>query len=310
MSTEGSSDKGLSPHDEQELLSKALASIASAIFITDAKGSIIWTNPAFCRLSGYARDEILGQKPSLLRSGRQDLHFYTRMWQCILAGHTWQGEVVDRRKDGSCYTVTEIITPLFDERGKVTNYIAIQHDITESKRESEQHKALAYHDSLTGLPNRLQFVDRLQEAIERNARQRKRFALMFVDLDQFKPVNDTYGHHIGDLLLIAVARRLNVVMRSSDVLARLGGDEFTVIENQLSDPATAGALAQKIITTLNRPFTLNHKLVEIGASIGIAIYPDDGATAADLLERADLAMYRAKDAGRNCYRFYQDGTTP
>lgn len=305
MNLDGQPEHALPPFDERELLSQALASIASAIFIADASGNIIWVNQAFCRLSGYERHELLGKKPSLLRSGRQDMLFYTRMWQSINAGRTWQGEVVDRRKDGTLYTVTEIITPLFDEQGKVANYIAIQHDITESKRESEQHKALAYHDGLTGLPNRLQFMDCLQRAIEHNAWQHKRFALMFVDLDRFKPVNDRYGHHVGDLLLIAVAKRLGTIMRSSDVLARLGGDEFTVIENQLSDPASAGVLAQKIISTLNRPFTLDRKHIEIGVSIGIAIFPDDGVTAAELLERADMAMYRAKNTGRNCCRFHE-----
>ncbi|MBV8467532.1 MAG: sensor domain-containing diguanylate cyclase [Burkholderiales bacterium] len=290
--------------DEQALLSSALTSIATAIFITDADGCIIWANEAFCTLCGYAKSEVLGQRPSLLRSGQHGAQFYMRMWHTIQAGKTWQAEVVDRRKDGSLYTVAEIITPLFATSGEITHFIAIQHDITDSKRESEQHKALAYHDSLTGLPNRLQFLDSLDDAVARHGKQGKRFALMFVDLDRFKPVNDTWGHHVGDMLLIAVAKRIRTAMRRTDVLARLSGDEFTVIENRLLSHEDAAQLAGKLIATLNKPFRLDGHLITIGASVGIAVFPDDGSTSDTLLKCADTAMYRAKAAGRNCYRFY------
>ncbi|MBV8636147.1 MAG: diguanylate cyclase, partial [Burkholderiaceae bacterium] len=232
--------------DEQALLSSALTSIATAIFITDAAGHIIWANAAFCALSGYAKQEIIGRSPSLLRSGQHSDQFYAQLWHTIQAGKTWQADVIDRRKDGSLYTVAEIITPLFDTAGQITHFIAIQHDITDAKREFEQHKALAYHDSLTGLPNRLLFLERLDHAIARHNKLGKRFALMFVDLDRFKPVNDAWGHHVGDLLLIAVAKRLRQAMRRTDMLARMSGDEFTVIEHGLAMQDDAAHLACKL----------------------------------------------------------------
>jgi diguanylate cyclase (GGDEF)-like protein len=199
---------------------------------------------------------------------------------------------------------------LFDAKGQITHYIAIQHDITDNKREIEQHKALAYHDSLTGLPNRLQFLDSLNQAIAQHERLHKHFALMFVDLDRFKPVNDTWGHHVGDMLLMAVAKRLRVAMRRTDILARLSGDEFTVIESRLLKQDDAARLAGKLITTLNRPFRLEGHLIEIGASAGIAVYPDDATTGEALLQCADAAMYRAKAAGRNRFCFYAGEPMP
>ncbi len=291
--------------NQQELLANALSSIAGAVFITDRDGRIVWANEAFSRLSGYAAHEALGRSPAMLKSGRQDAEFYRELWQTILAGNVWRGEVVARRKDGSLYAVDETITPLCDAAGNITHFIATLHDITSRKREGDRDHFLAYHDSLTGLPNRALVLRLLEQALAHCARSGRRLAVLFIDLDHFKLVNDTLGHQLGDLLLATVAERLRASVRKSDVVARLSGDEFTVIETDLVDSRPARALARTLVRALGRPFMLKGRDVQVGASVGISIYPDDGTSPEELLQRADLAMYRAKEQGRNRYCFYE-----
>ena len=289
---------------QQILLAKALTSTATAIFITDARGQIVWANDAFHRLSGYSPEDIIGHTPAILQSGKQDDSFYAQLWQTILAGNVWQGEVIDQRKDGSLYTVEEIITPLLNEQGAITHFIAIQHDITLRKQESEHDRYLAYHDALTGLPNRALFISVQNNAISRAKRTQHALATLFLDLDNFKPVNDTHGHHIGDQLLVAVADRMRAAVRESDLVARFGGDEFGILLTDLVDRNVIASLARKLLDTLRMPFMLRGQKLQISASIGVAIYPADGEESETLLINADKAMYQAKLQGGNAYRLY------
>lgn len=291
-------DAKLQP-DDQALLARALASIANAIFITDNAGHIIWANEAFCRLSGYSRDEVLGHTPSLLQSGQQDSHFYRRLWRTIQSGKVWHQEVVNKRKDGTLYAVEELITPLYGSDGHISHFIAIQHDLGKRRQRNRRQQFLAYHDSLTGLINRPRFMEQLEDAMTQSQRDRCLMALLFIDLDYFKEINDHYGHAVGDMLLKAVAKRLRNCVRADDIVARLGGDEFTVIEKQLAQSEPAAQMAEKLVAAISRPYRLANHPLEIGASIGVALYPEDGDTPTQLLEHADAAMYRAKQTGRN-----------
>jgi diguanylate cyclase (GGDEF)-like protein len=226
------------------------------------------------------------------------------MWQTIMAGQVWQGEIADQRKDGSPYTVEEVITPLFDEAGIVTHFLAIQHDVTHRRKESERDHYLAYHDVLTGLPNRAFFLDMQQKIISHAKRTQHMIATLFLDLDGFKPVNDNFGHDMGDQLLVAVAERLRAAVRQADTVARFGGDEFAVLITDIADVKIVALLARKLVDILSKPFVLRGHKFEVRASVGIAIYPSDGDSAQTLLAHADQAMYRAKYDGGNRFRFY------
>ncbi len=289
---------------QQSLLAQALVSTANAIFIADDNAKIVWANAAFMRLSGYAPDEILGSTPSILKSGKQDPGFYAQLWKSISSGNSWRGELVNQRKDGSLYTADETITPLFDEHGKITHFIAIQHDITDQKRERERFRHLAYHDLLTDLPNRAHFFRDQQQAIMQARRSGRMLAILFIDLDKFKPVNDSLGHQIGDQLLSAVADRLRAAVRQADLLARVGGDEFAILLHDLPDSQVAIALAGKLVEALARPFVVHGQKIVVSASIGIAFYPGDGDDAQAVLAHADQAMYQAKCAGGNSFQVY------
>ena len=289
---------------QEPLLAQALTSTATAIFITDCNGKFVWLNDAFSKLSGYAWEDLIGHTPALLKSGRQPDTFYAQLWQTLQSGHVWQGEIVDQRKDGVLYIVDEVITPLFNACGAITHFIAIQHDITRRKAENDHDHQLAYQDFLTGLPNRASFTRCQQQAVTEAALHRKQLATLFVDLDHFKPVNDLYGHQTGDELLVAVAERLHAAVRHEDLVARIGGDEFAIVLRRLPDRGIASALAQKIIGTVSAPYAIQGRDIRIGASIGIAVYPEDGKTPATLMEHADQAMYRAKSLGGNRYQFY------
>ena len=296
------------PHSDQAiqeaLLAHALTATATAIFITDRTGTIVWTNDAFSRLCGYRREEMVGRTPAILKSGRQSNAFYARLWETMLGGKVWQGEIIDRRQDGSLYTADEIITPLFDEHGAITHFIAIQHDITERKQESEHDHQLAYQDFLTALPNRANFSCCHEQAVAQAKETQQLVGTLFLDLDKFKPVNDKLGHRAGDELLVAVARRMRAAVRQGDFVARVGGDEFAILLTELPGVDVARLLAQKLVDSIARPFLVQDKKVDISASIGIAIYPTDGEEPDALLAHADKAMYRAKCLGGNNYQFY------
>lgn len=290
---------------EQGLLAKALATVADSIFITDHTGRIVWVNEAFSERSGFSPQEAVGQTPSFLKSGRQNASFYRELWQTILAGQVWRGEVVERRKDGSLYTADEVITPLRDDKGTVTHFVAVHHDISLRKQEAEREHFLAYHDALTGLYNRVLFLDLLQQAIARSKRSLYPLALLFLDLDNFKLINDTFGHETGDRLLIAVAERLGAAVRkTTDAVARLSGDEFAILQTGLNDRQAALSLARKLLHSISQPFVLEGRKVQIGVSIGIAMYPTDGDLPDVLLRNADKAMYLAKSRGGGDCQLY------
>ncbi|BCB27269.1 hypothetical protein SKTS_21550 [Sulfurimicrobium lacus] len=408
----------------------AMHSAGEAMHVTDRNGVIEYVNPAFCASTGYAPEEAIGKKPSLLKSGFQDTAFYENLWTTILKGETWQGEIINRRKDGSSITLVMTITPVLDHDGHAEKFIAISHDITarklleeevalghaeleaifnsagggialvdlwgrfikvndfwlgmlgysreeaavlsyrdishdddvaetqqlfvalasgeiphyesdrrfvrsggrvfwghlsmtpvkdeggyiraiiaivqdinERKLLEEKLESMAHYDALTGLPNRALFFDRLSQAIAQTKRSQGQFALMFVDLDGFKAVNDTFGHDTGDALLKAVAEHLLECVRESDTVARMGGDEFTIILRAIRGPQDAASVAEKILATLAAPYHLLGHECRIGASLGIVLYPQHGSNAEELLNQADNAMYAVKKAGKNAYRF-------
>jgi diguanylate cyclase (GGDEF)-like protein/PAS domain S-box-containing protein len=287
-------------------LGRFLDHTAEAILVTDAKTRIIYINRSFTRVTGYAWKDVSGKTPRLLHSGRQPAQFYAHMWKCIHSTGRWQGEIWNRRKSGEIYPEWLSITAVRGGGGKVEHYLAIFSDITLRKREQRELYDLATHDALTGLPNRYFFSERFRHAMVRAKRAASLVALLYLDLDGFKPVNDALGHKCGDKLLQTVARRLQRSVREEDTIARLGGDEFAVILEQLSRPRDAAATARKLLHALARPYLLEGHKAKLTASIGITVYPLDGADVDTLVKRADGAMYRAKTERRNDYRFWGD----
>jgi diguanylate cyclase (GGDEF)-like protein/PAS domain S-box-containing protein len=279
---------------------------ADAIVVTDEHNLIVDVNPAFTRITGYTREEVIGKNPKLMQSGRHDAHFYRAMWQEILDKGQWQGEIWDRRKDGNLYAKEAHIIVLRHQDGSVFRHVAQFSDITEKKQKDELIHWQANFDPLTNLPNRRLFHDRLGQAIKVSQRSHLPLALFFIDLDHFKAINDNLGHANGDALLMEVARRIKRVIRDSDTVSRLGGDEFTVILPELHDPKESLRVAEAIIEQLAQPFYfVNHEAGQhISASIGIALYPQDASEMAPLLKCADKAMYAAKGEGRNRYVYY------
>jgi len=280
-----------------------------AIMITDPMGVIKRVNRAFTSITGYAMEEVTGQRPSILRSGRQDETLYKALWQALEAQGHWEGELWNRRKDGQIFPVWETISSVRNAEGKIIEFVAIFADITQKKRSEEEIAYRANYDVLTGLPNRNLLAERLSQAIKQARRENTRIAVMFVDLDHFKQVNDTLGHAIGDLLLQTVADRLRQCVRETDTIARQGGDEFVLLLAGVEDSAAAGRVANKIIEQLCASFIIEKNEIHIGASIGITLYPDDGRNMETLFRNADLAMYRAKDAGRNNAQFFETSMT-
>lgn len=292
--------------DQQQLmlLSTALSATANGVFISDRAGRIQWVNKAFTALTGYGEMEAIGSTPRLLRSGKQDPLFYKKLWQTILRGEVWRDEMEDRRKDGSEFYMRQTITPILDGKGEISHFIAILEDISVEKDAEARIEFMAHHDSLTKLPNRALFLDRLNQALVSARRANHPVALMFLDLDHFKSVNDTLGHHAGDLLLQQVAARLRACVRESDTVARLAGDEFTLILPEIAVKEDAARVAEKVIAAFAPPFDLEGHEVSSGASIGIALFPADANDEEGMLKRADAAMYAAKEDGRNRFAFF------
>jgi diguanylate cyclase (GGDEF)-like protein/PAS domain S-box-containing protein len=291
---------------DERLLSVALDTAANAIFITDLEGRIQYANRAFEKLSGHPASDVLGQTPRFLKSGVQDAEFYRALWQTLLRGEPWHGRVVNRRRDGELFTVTQTVTPILDDAGKLTHFVAIHEDISAQVDAEDRVRHMARHDFLTDLPNRYALGERLQHESQRAARNGSRLAVLLLDLDHFKSVNDNFGHQAGDQLLVQVARRLRETARGSDILARLGGDEFALVQSDVSQLDGAADLALRLIRALAPPFELAQQRVYSGVSIGIAISPEAAADPAELLRQADLALYRAKEEGRNAFRFFDD----
>ena len=286
------------------LVSNAIESTADGVMITDKQCQIVSVNKAFSVITGYSTEEVLGRTPRILQSGRHDDEFYRQMWRELDRTGHWQGEIWNRRKDGAAYPEWLAISTVRDQRGKPSHYVAVFTDISQRKESEQRLDFLAHHDALTQLANRTLFHDWLHETLLRARRHESSVGLLFIDLDHFKPINDTLGHLVGDHLLQEVAKRISACVRESDMIARLGGDEFTVLLDDLADREDAAVTARKILATLAEPFHISGHELRISASIGIACYPSDGQDAETLLRNADTAMYRAKEGGRNDYRFY------
>lgn len=269
------------------------------VLVTDPQGVILAANRAFSSISGYGSDELVGRRPTMLRSGRHAKAFYEAMWSTLINEGGWQGEINNRRKDGEVYSEWVNIRAVRDLVGEIQQYVAVYSDISVLKAARERFEHLAHHDPLTGLPNRLLFNARLDHALERAQRSGERVAVLFIDLDRFKPVNDTLGHEAGDDLLKQVSERLRENIRRQDTVARLGGDEFTLLLEEVQDRSGAERLARDKLDLLCRPFILAGRQVSISASIGIALFPDDGDTPTALVQVADRRMYQAKRTGRN-----------
>ncbi len=277
---------------------------SEAMMITDEANRIIAINPAFTETTGYTQEEAIGQHPSLLNSGRHDRHYFESMWEELDTTGRWQGEVWNRRKNGEIFPEWLTINTIHDAQGRVHRRVALFSDITEKKKADELIWTQANYDTLTHLPNRRLFVDRLEQGIRRASRDRSRLALLYIDLDRFKEVNDTLGHHLGDELLLEAAKRLNTCVRDSDTVARIGGDEFTVILNELKDIDSLARVARKILAVLSTPYQLREEQAYLSASIGITVFPDDGTRAEVLLKNADQAMFAAKADGRNRFNHF------
>ena len=291
--------------EQLHLLETALASASNAAFITDIQGIILWCNQALVDLTGYTAAELVGVTPRIFKSNQNAPNLYVEMWQTILGGSVWKGEVVDQHRDGKLYTVRQTVTPLQNDEGRTTHFITIQEDVTEQRNTRLHMERLANYDALTDLPNRNLFFDRLQQAIALAKRQNDRCALMFLDLDHFKNVNDQLGHQAGDELLKEVASRLRQQVRESDTVARLAGDEFTIILGRPGQREDIAQVAEKIVAVIGEPYALSgdRTVHDVGVSIGLAIYPQDGEDGDSLVRQADKAMYMAKSAGRSTYRF-------
>ncbi len=280
-----------------------------AIVITDADSNIVRVNRAFTEITGYAEEEVIGRNPRIMSSGRHDAVFYAEMWRQLLQVGSWVGEVVDRRKDGKLYPKWLTITAVRNEGGETTHYVGIFSDITVRKQAEEEIRSLAFYDPLTRLPNRRLFVDRLRAVLAASSRHRDHGAVLFIDLDRFKSLNDSLGHDYGDLMLVEVASRLKACVREMDTVARLGGDEFVVLLEAVShdrDDAShkVGLVAEKIRAALARPYRLREHEHHSSPSVGVVLFAGSAETPEVLLKHADMAMYQAKESGRNAVRFF------
>lgn len=290
--------------NRERLLGVAFHHSGEAIMITDHNNCIVTVNPAFTELTGYTQEEVVGKNPSMLSAGRTTREDYERMWAAISLKGYWQGEIWDRRKDGGVYPKWLSISVMRDESGEIRFHIAHFSDVSaEHAAEAKLHH-MAHHDMLTGLSNRVSLKDRLEHALALARRESSRVALLFIDLDRFKSINDTLGHHVGDELLIAVSQRLRQCVRESDLVARLGGDEFVVMLPGLDQSPAAASVAEKIVASIGEPYLIGAHTLYTTPSVGIAIYPEDGADGESLMRNADAAMYHAKSAGRNNFQFF------
>ena len=293
-------DRRKENEERLRLAASVFSSSYEAILITDVDNRIVDVDPAFCRITGYSREESLGRDPGMLASGRQGREFYRAMWQAIEEHDHWQGELWNRRKDGSEFAEVLSISRVRDARGRVIHHLAMFSDISRLKKHEEELNRIAYFDPLTGAPNRRLLDDRLRQAIAHSRRTGKPLAVCVIDLDGFKPVNDQLGHEAGDQVLIGIVDRLGAILRASDTVARLGGDEFVLLLEDIEGER----VLERVLEAIRTPIALASQQVCVSASIGVTLFPEDDADPDTLLRHADQAMYRAKQRGRNCIQFF------
>ncbi|NCA69579.1 MAG: diguanylate cyclase [Sphingobacteriia bacterium] len=292
-------------HEQLQVLWQAIEQSPTSIVITDHQSNIQYVNPYFTRETGYTATEVLGRNPRILQSGLTDQAVFKSMWETLRRGEPWFGELINRRKSGETYWEEVHIAPVKDPRDKIAHYVAVKLNVTERKQTLERLAHMANHDVLTNLPNRALFFERLDQAMGLARRRATRLALLFIDLDKFKPINDTWGHAVGDQVLKEVADRLVGRVRSTDTVGRIGGDEFVILLSEITDAADAAGVAEQIRCVLAQPFLHSSLPLEISASIGIAIYPDHGEDAITLARHADDGMYQAKQSGGDRLRLFQ-----
>jgi diguanylate cyclase (GGDEF)-like protein/PAS domain S-box-containing protein len=292
-------------HAEEKLRQAAVVfeRTPNAIMVADSERRVMSVNQAFVRITGYAPEDVIGKNPRFHQSGRQGSGFYQEMWERLEKTGEWQGEIWNRRKNGDIYPAWEHISAVTDKDGHVTNYISVFSDISVIKESEAKLDYLAHHDTLTGAANRSLLAVRLDNAMQRSKRRNERFALLYIDLDRFKSINDMYGHDYGDQVLKIVSERIQSSIREEDMLARIGGDEFVVIMETLAEPHDAALLAEKIIEATSKPIILEGRDLLTSVSLGISVYPDDGTKGEDLINAADAAMYSGKQQGRATYQF-------
>jgi diguanylate cyclase (GGDEF)-like protein/PAS domain S-box-containing protein len=293
-------------HVEEKLRLNAqvIDNTTEGIIITDTEFRILEVNKAFCTITGYGREEALGESVLTFHTGPQDIGFYEGIWDIVRIRGSWRGEVWDRKRNGEIYPKWMSVSAVADERGEINRFVAIFSDITPIKKTDEQLYYLAHYDSLTGLANRRQFQDLLARALKAARRKNESIAIMFIDVDFFKVVNDSFGHRAGDQLLQEIGKRIQRCVRETDVVARLGGDEFTVILGSLQNPESVAPIAQKLLQRIAEPVIVGPNEVRVTSSIGVSVLADDAADPDSLIQNADLAMYRAKADGKNTFRIF------
>lgn len=295
---------GIGQEEYFQIAAKVLEVAAEAVMVTDQSGNIVVVNDAFEEITGYSKTEILGQNPSMLSTSDFAPEFYATMWRDILEKGRWQGETYSRRKNGQVYPQWLTITVIRDQDGEVVYYIRVFTDITERREREQKIEFLAHHDHLTGLLNRVLFADRVEHAIAHAHRGGRKFAIVFIDMDRFKHINDTLGHAVGDQLLVHVASRIKAMIREDDTACRYGGDEFVVLLEEINHREDIASIAERILQAASTPIEVEENRVSATLSIGIAVYPDDGEAVELLLQNADVAMYQAKQSGRAACKFF------
>jgi diguanylate cyclase (GGDEF)-like protein/PAS domain S-box-containing protein len=285
-------------------LFQAIEQSPVSVMITDTDADIEYVNSTFEQITGYQSAEVIGQNSRILKSGQTPHHVYQDMWQTISSGKAWQGEIINRKKNGELFWENSHIAPVHDESGTISHYLAVREDVTLRKHQEEKILHQAHFDALTDLPNRFLSLDRLSQLINEAQRDSELVAVLFLDLDDFKKINDTLGHDIGDKLLIEAAGRLQSETRNGDTVGRLGGDEFIILLGGLTDAGDASPIVENLLNRFRDSFRVDGRELVLTASIGIAIYPDDGDSPSELLRNADSAMYYSKDEGRNTYSYF------
>ena len=288
--------------DELKRSASVFRYASEGIVITDIDNNIIDVNQAFVDITGFSHSEVLGKNPNILQSGRNDKNFYIQLWNTLKEDGVWQGEVWNRKKSGEEYLEHLTITAVTDENKVVQNYVALFTDITLQRQQQEELKHIAHYDILTNLPNRVLFYDRMNQAVAQASRREKLISVVYIDLDGFKEVNDTYGHYVGDKLLILMAERMNNILRQGDTISRVGGDEFIALLIDITDKTSVISFVTRLLEIIAEPVHIHDLLINVSASIGVTYYPQNEELDIDqIIKQADEAMYLAKLSGKNCY---------